>query len=221
VLENISDIPLTRTKQLEKAVSEKFGEILEIYRVIIERSCMNNNWEYVCYIPTTYGGPPVAESLAIMAGIPFSAFDSPHLRLIRRIFVPERLDTHYVGEAFNEVKPSKFTGVLDAAFSLTREIDVDKYLIEVGGKEFDVSKFLANTIARSFYDAMSGGMPTAEMIILRQFCSHPSVDLDTRVYPRAEGEEWYTIRDFMEETEKHCSFEFKIDFLSLTGEADG
>lgn len=148
-------------------------QIPNIFRYIIERSNMSNNDEIVCY--------------ANKKGIKFPEHIG-RVVICRDIFEEEGLDTKSVARLeYN--KQSKLTSLLDAFFTIKKEIDF--FNKKCGWNE---SQTLAHIIATDFYDCMSSGMPREKLRIIKYLCKNPKINKKEIVYIDA------TIETFLRDT---------------------
>ncbi len=154
------------------------------WRTILERSMMINNDETIHYTDaevTEYNGSN-------------GPFERNAITLSRPVFKEENLNTQTT-HTMNE-KPSELTQILDAAYKISQNW---KFWEQHG---HDMTHFIVEHIAYSYYDCMSGGMPIGEIQIARRLIRMLNVDLKKTVYPGKKNGGWYTIGDFMVETEE-------------------
>lgn len=184
-------------------LTEKTG----IYRVVVERSSMSNNDEIVFHTDLEYAHETWKESKTYRAIK--RPYEDPKLVLCRSVFlaeIKEGLDCTFIGETYDETPP-KITMVIDG---LQRLLDSIGWRAQVF-KEPTPANLMQDFIAYAYYDCMSGGMPSVQVVACRYLIEKYKCDLSTPVYPgKVEGETvdmgdqstWYTLGDWMEETGK-------------------
>lgn len=152
------------------------------WRTVIELSVMINNNEIVVYSE--------AEIVKVDQNIT-DRFGRAMIALSRPVFEEEQLALK--GTRKEAETTSQLTKKLDAIYKLGQIWSAMK-----GHTSF--SKFIEHHIAFSYYDCMSGGMPTAEIDVVRRLLVTEKLDPNTRLYPSDDG--WHTIADFLKETEE-------------------
>ena len=176
-----------------------------MYRIIIERSCMVNNDEWVFYSPK----PIDRETVHNWA-------DSPKLVLCREVYQQEidaGLDTPSgMNEVFDEKVP-EITSLIDAFFRVRERI---QFWHNCSGS---MDKAVAHEAAQ-YYDCMSGGVPKYVISVLVYAITSLELDLSTGVYPGKNG--WNTLGDFLEDVQGVPKLDeaiiklFPAKFLSFT-----
>jgi hypothetical protein len=109
--------------------------------------------------------------------------------LIREIFEEENLNTNNQGYNLEFSDKNKLTQLLDAIFSLKKEINFWQENVK-----WDETKILGHIIARDYFDCMSGGMPRYKTKLVRYLCKN------SRVNTLHDSYAGKTIQDFLNET---------------------
>lgn len=213
----------------ETALAPKQNEIsivperTGIWRWIIEMSCMSNNEEVVLHRDSDisheeFGKSEIKRRLA-------GDFRSPKLVLSRPVFAVEvaaGLDVAYRGDRFEEKCPP-ITSTLDGLHRFFRDVEWRRNFTD----DATVSRIVADIVAYSYYDCMSGGMDKTCVRACRAVVRQYGCDLNEPVYPgRVKGgnmddySSWYTLGDWMKETEDEVAdAEFLRDAGPLLGQA--
>lgn len=171
-----------------------------LWRNVVELSCMSNNDEVVFYSKNQF-----LWSDNLKDYFPSSPMREPQLVVSRPVFHVE-LDQGLMSKetATTYPRPEEAPAVslfLDAFFKIQRKMALKAELRKLGSKVTS-SQVLADYIAYSYYDCMSGGMPKYELLILCEALRSYDVDLSTEVYPGKNKSEWYTLQDFLESTKE-------------------
>ena len=167
------------------------------YRHIIEVSPMSNNDEHVFYQPNELFSPSQV-----------STFLEPRTILSRPVHqeeINEGLDVNYQGPV-NRGNDPLSTQILDAFYLFKNYGQAWKDLTK---DKKNLKNPLNKTIAhftQKFYDAMSGGMPKSEISLIHFLAQSDEANLNLKIYPSYEGDDWYTLKDFLKETSPDPEF---------------
>lgn len=164
----------------------------QVWRTIVEWSCMQNNDEEVFY---TDHRIEKASDLQLQS----RPFERPSVMLSRQVREVEILAGLQLvrSRRWDRGEP-ECTVLIDA---LTRVVHRLQHHMEWVNPEYrTVSCFVSDEIACQFYDCMSGGVSRPWIQAMRWLIENYRVPNDVEVYPRGSG--WTTIADFMDET-KH------------------
>ena len=178
----------------------------EMFRTVVEMSCMSNNEEVILYTKRELTDNTEVSFLAR------SSFDNPKIVISRPIInkeLEEGLKISKPIHSFDE-NPPMLTKLLDALVLIKKwSSGCKKSITEL---EITPSFCIAMFIGSSYYDCMSGGMPIFEILIFRELCKHPSVNLDEPVYPNKD-DEWRTIRDWLKDTEQYQCEKYLLEYI--------
>lgn len=177
----------------ENLMNDTIALVKDLYRIIIEKSIMNNNDEYVFY-------SSVLDDKNIFLQTVKGPFDNPMVVLERPVYQIEidqglQINKNSISCLHEEIPT--ITRQIDALYKIKSRIEFQK---EHGISQ--PSKFIASYLGTFFYDCMSCGMPKWELALIKFFAQQENIDKTTIVYPRHGTEKWITIEDFLHETEK-------------------
>lgn len=186
----------------------------KFWRTIFETSVMSNNDEYAFCSEQQYDYKSFHEGVA--SKFSNSPFSNPHLVICRPIF-EEELEA---GLILNFKPRSCFDGDNpDITFTLDglyKFIDnVQKRYESFNERSRNPTSVVESIIAQHYYDCMSGGMPISMLVACRMAIKQFKCNLSVPVYPGKDrnkpGEEgWYTLKDFMDETERYAEEEGRM-----------
>jgi excinuclease UvrABC ATPase subunit len=129
--------------------------------------------------------------------------------LSRPIHQNENLDKSVQGAHLYDQKLDKITKILDDAYRFVDSLHNRHQLFVSHNIKSDATNHLVSYIS-CYYDCMSAwGLGTYEVLLVRQLCKDPRIELDKKVYPGKTEAEWYTIRDFLEQTKDVADSEFE------------
>lgn len=187
------------------------------WRLIVEFSCMKNNDEHVFFTGaeiTSQNFRVAFEKLKPSLSLS-QLFDEPSLIICRPVYQEEfdlGLSISRGVSVFDEDAP-EITKILDGLYKLLDEI---KNRLKYFKPELCTPiHILDEIIASHYYDCMSGGMPTGMVVACRRMIKSFDLDLSHPVYPGKKPsprdarlveiignkEGWYTLKDFIDETE--------------------
>lgn len=169
----------------------------KIFRNVVERSCMNNNDEWVFYSDheLKFKDPEIERML------PRRMFDDTRLVVSRPVFdieITEGLDIKSIPSSLYDSVCPKITAFLDTVFELKNLINFFKEVYQENDKTKLVN-FLIRRYTCDFYDCMSGGLGKYEGYIVKQLVKSFNIDLSMELYPKGDSKDHYTIGDFMNE----------------------
>lgn len=153
--------------------------------------------------------------------------DDMHLVFSRPVY-QEELDEGLVERvgrtwmATADIDPPIITISLDGIYKFREHFVTWRKLTGQDDFKTSLTKVITHFIASNFYDCMSGGCPRSALALCREIIQRFQLPKDAEVYPDAipheEGEEatWYTIKDFMRETED--TFVLQFELLKLVEE---
>ena len=163
-------------------------------RSVQELSCMINNEERVYHTNRANFDKSNFQNLVFY-------------RVVMREEIEEGLDISFQGNKFYEKCP-QLTSMLDAIAKIAKHIKIyKKSRISMTNQEI-----IIQYVASRFYDCMSGGMSTSEILACRVILEKIGYESKAIVYPSSEkarknGVEndesplsWHTVEDFMAET---------------------
>lgn len=175
------------------------------YRNIIEKSGMLNNNEWVLY--TT---EPLTHNSNIIKSISTSDFDDPRLMLTRPVYDIEYEEGLIIkNPVFLDSENSpEITRLLDSLHIISDNIKFNKEISKKTKNKkhkenlLNPSNLLSELVAANFYDCLSCGMPKHTVAVIRYLMeNYKTINWDTDIYPkRAPSKDWYTLRDFYNET---------------------
>ena len=165
-------------------------------RSVHEQSCMVNNEEYVCHTNLAKFDKSNFKNLAFY-------------RKVLREEIEAGLDISFQGNKFYEKCP-ELTSMLDAIAKIAGHISIYKRS-RIGMSNQEI---VIQYVASRFYDCMSGGMSTSEILACRVILEKIGYESDSLVYPSSEKARkncvendespsplsWHTVEDFMSET---------------------
>ena len=180
-----------------------------IWRWVVEMSSMSNNDEIVVHADRDISYEEFAQS-SIRQKLG-GAHRSPRLVFSRPVFAIELeagLDAEYVGDRREEKRP-RIASTLDGLYRFFRDVECRLRLWRPESRT--ATKVVADIVAYSFYDCMSGGMDRTCALACRAIVQRYGCDLAEPVYPgtsgsargRVAGQDvtgWYTLGDWMRET---------------------
>lgn len=178
--------------------SSKFRSLFEMSGI------MMNNDEYAVY--TDFELDPKKHAANFQSSW-MGSWSDPKLVFSRPVYQLEIKDGLLIREkpisSWDEKVP-RSTKLIDAIYKFKgvkgRWDRLNSLRTEHGAKKLDLSQNLADYVAYSYYDCLSGGMPTFEISIVRFLIDNlPGIDMNSPVYPSSEGKEWYTLRDFYDD----------------------
>jgi hypothetical protein len=181
------------------------------FRLIVERSCMANNDEWVRFTTSEKDLSSKTERDALNKEIyegSSGAFDRATLQVCRPVFQEEiqaGLNIDYRGSAWDE-KPPKITEFIDGFYKLAKSYEFSKEYMNMVREDgsFDLGKWVAYYAGTHFYDCMSAGCNPLTLSVLRHLAEQPGINLDEYVYPSMGGpgdKDHETLQDFLDECE--------------------
>jgi hypothetical protein len=185
----------------------------KFWRIVFETSMMSNNDEYAFCSEQQLDYETFHENIA--PRLKASPFSMPRLVICRPIF-EEELEAGLVlnfkpRSCFDEDKPD-ITITLDGLYKFIN--NVQKRYESFNERSRNPTSVVESIIAQHYYDCMSGGMPISMLVACRMAIKQFKCNLSVPVYPGKDnkpGEEgWYTLKDFMDETERYAEEEGRM-----------
>jgi hypothetical protein len=168
-------------------------EQTKYWRNIAELSPLNNNDEVVWFSLSEVDYKEFYEKAKEDAT---HHWCNPTLVISRPVFeeeIKDGLSIHSNVKSLEFSEQPEITNTLDGLYkllvSLQNKLRYDK----------TIGNAINDTIAYEYYDCMSTGMRIPAIIACRILIKQYSVDLSLETYPN--GDQWYTLKDWMEETQ--------------------
>ena len=182
---------------------KKFFEITapksKILRTVIEKSMMHNNDEYSLYADSEEKMQKLIK--VVVDKFSNDYFSDPRVILTRPIYDIELEEGLNVQKSINDCFDEKVPDITILLDELHKAVDM---MADYNMLKIDFSSFISMVIGTQYYDCMSGGVSYPWIWVIRKICQialeSGLINLDKTVYPRGEGEPWYTLRDFLYET---------------------
>lgn len=173
-------------------------EKIEKFRILVERSIMNNNEMYSFYSPIFLDALQKTEIIKLFKK---SSFDDPFIVLQRPVYkieIENGLNCNVDTQEYFEDNIPEITRQIDAVYRIKNMIELHKK-----AKIFKPSEFIAYYLGTFYYDCMSGGIPLWELVIMNLFANQDIINKNTKIYPdNVEKDTWITIEDFINEMKK-------------------
>ena len=172
-----------------------------LYRIVVEYSCMSNNDERIYYIDHYEKDTFEKEK--------FICNNDGRIVISRPVYdieIEQGLKTEVVGLSMFDEKTPDITSFFDGIYKMKSYCDVFKDIIV----DFNI-KHIVDHFAAQYYDCMSGGLSIYITSIIKELSKRDDVDKSIRIYPgkNKEGDEWYTLQDFLDSVDPPSIEEIK------------
>ena len=172
-----------------------------LYRIVVENSDMLNNDERIHYID--YYEKDTFEKEKFICNNDGRVVIS---RPVYEIEIEQGLKTEVIDLSMFDEDTPDITSFFDSIYKMKHFTDVFKDIYS----DFSIESIIKH-FAAQYYDCMSGGLSIYISSIIKELSKRDDVDKSIRIYPgkNKEGDEWYTLQDFLDSVDPPSIEEIK------------